>query len=200
MESDRDISSVGTALQAAFVESMDFPSTALEEIILNLHQLHLVTQSEQRNIVEQLMGLSIFGGNFVSQQIVAHRKRLERKGLSIGSTSLERTRQLVGIAEDSGILRRHTIERMGKLRSIVEIAFLAGFACSDDIEVHTFLPAVKVFATLQGIIDDMYPFSQESSSHTDSYFYIESYLRGVMLLGYQVRKIITDVSIAQQVT
>lgn len=193
MESDRDISSFGTALQAALVERMDFPSTALEEIILNLHQLHLVTQSEQREIVTQLVGLSIFGSHFINSRIENNRVILHAHGLQIGRDAGARAEQLIGVGEDSGVLRRQENVQRGKLRSVVHVAFLAGFSYSDELELHAFLPEVLLFASLQGIQRELSPYLLTDNMQYDPNFYVGNYLEGIMRLGYDVGKVIKEV-------
>lgn len=82
-------------MQAAVVERMGFSSNVLEEIIANLHQLYLVAENEQRDSV----GLSIFGRNFVNQQVAIDKEKLQAREFVIGRTATERAQQMLAISE-----------------------------------------------------------------------------------------------------
>ncbi len=170
---------------------MQVEDERLVGLLANLHELGQALPARQDELVTRITSISLLLDSQLRRQLRTTSAQIAQDlGIRIDPVARERLPAIIGIGEDSGIIRRGTRSQESDLEDIVNVAFLVGYASTHERAIEAFLPSLRVYADMKGMADHISPLLIEGSIHYDPHFHVNKYLVGVMRLGHAVGNVV----------
>lgn len=182
------------ALRSAILRSSDFVSNdRLEELLQALHMLHRGESQDSSEVILRINALSLLTDMRIREEIKSVSDQIaEEYGLHIQPDARSRTHDLIRIGEDSGILNEVERAKINRLGQIVNVAFLAGYACPNEAAIQAFAPSVKFYADQQNIYEFAHEYLKVNNPQYNPEEYVGRYLNGLMRCGFEVGQLIRN--------
>lgn len=187
-------SPIAAALRTAILRSSDFVTdNRLEELLRELHTLHRGESQDSSEVILRINALSLLTDMKIREDIKNVSDQIAtRLGLRIQAAARGRIEDFISIGEDSGILDKTERIKIETIQHIVNVAFLAGYACPNEAALQAFAPSVRFYADRQQISQFIHPYLMEGNPQYNPEDYVGAYLDGIMSCGFQVGQLVRN--------
>lgn len=194
-------SPIAREMRAAFLRTLCPEDDRLVQLLNCLHDLQDATPDSQSAIMRRIKSISILTDTKVKGEIKSVVDQIASElSAYIKPITSDRIHDFNEIGISSGILRR--IERKDdsevsmretdKIQNIINVAFLAGYACNSEQLLILYSQPVKYYAKAMGIAHYINPYLSEGDPQYDPEKYVGGYLNGLMRCGFEVGQLVRN--------